>query len=389
MPFGGMTATIQRSPMRVLHTRVVTGVGGGPEKTILNSPRCLRGTGYEEHACYFHPPGDPGFEILRSRAAAAECPLVGIEDSAPWRPKPLRDVARLCRSLDARMWHGHDYKSNLFGLLLYPFFRFFLVTTVHGWVRHTARTPLYYAIDRRTLRHYHLVVAVSSDLEAACRDAGVPASRLLLIENGVDTDTFTPSADRGNRARARLVIGCVGRLSPEKGFDVAIEALARLVAMGHDVELRIAGEGKEAERLRGLVRAARVEDRVRLLGYCSDVRAFLDDLDVFCLSSLREGLPNVILEAMAMRLPIVATSAGGMGAFARNGGDMLLVPPGSAEALANALARALTDRPLRDAISDAARRRAEAELSFRRRMDLMREAYDRLVAGPRDHALPR
>ncbi len=348
--------------LRVLHTRVVTGVGGGPEKTILNSPRYFRGSAYEEHACYYRPPNDPGFAEIQRRAAEAGCPLTGIDDSAPWNPAPLRATARLCRELGIRMWHGHDYKSNLFGLLLQPFFRFFLVTTVHGWVKHTARTPLYYAIDRRTLRYYHLVVAVSTDLVDACRDAGVPASRLLLIENGIDTEVFKPSA--GRSARTRRAIGCVGRLSPEKGFDVAIAAFARLVRAGHDIELKIAGEGSDAERLKAIAAAEGVAERVALLGYCNDVRGFLDSIDVFCLSSLREGLPNVVLEAMAMRLPIVATTAGGMAAFGRDGTDMLLVAP-------------------------AARARAEADLSFRRRMALMKDAYDRLIADGPGHALPR
>lgn len=375
--------------LRVLHTRVVTGVGGGPEKTILNSPRFLRGTGYEEYACYYRSPGDPGFADIERRAAEAECPLIGIDDTAPWNPAPLIATARVCRSLGVHMWHGHDYKSNLFGLLLYPFFRFFLVTTVHGWVKHTSRTPLYYAIDRRSLRHYHLVIAVSSDLIDACREAGVPAARLLLIENGVDTDAFKPSVERNAHLRSRRVIGCVGRLSPEKGFDVAIAALARVVREGHDVELRIAGEGSEADRLKAIAASENIADRVRLIGYCGDIRGFLNDIDIFCLSSLREGLPNVVLEAMAMRRPIVATTAGGMGAFGRDGIDMLLVTPGSAEALANALTRALTDPTFADALASAARARAEADLSFRRRMSLMKNAYDRLVGGGPMHALSR
>jgi glycosyltransferase involved in cell wall biosynthesis len=362
----------------VLHTRVVTGVGGGPEKTILNSPRYLRGTRYEEHACYYHPPGDPGFAVISRRAAEAGCPLIGIADPSPLSLRPLIGSFRACRRLGIRIWHGHDYKSNLLGLLLRPLLGFRLVTTVHGWVKHTQRTPLYYAIDRWSLRRYELVVAVSPDLEAACLEAGVPRARLLRIDNGVDTDVFAPAA-RPERGGGRLVIGGAGRLSPEKGFDVAIAAAAALVARGHDVELRIAGEGEEHARLAAQAAAAGIADRVRLAGYCADIRAFLAGLDVFCLSSLREGLPNVVLEAMAMQLPIVATTAGGMGAFGRDGVDMLLVPPGSRDALAGGLARAIADPALAAAIASAARARAVAELSFRRRMALMKDAYDRLL----------
>jgi glycosyltransferase involved in cell wall biosynthesis len=367
-------------PIKVLHTRVVTGTGGGPEKTILNSPRFLRGTRYEEIACYFHPPGDPGFAILQERAAQRDCPLVGIPDAHPLSLATLRGVAQVCREHRVGIWHGHDYKSNLFGLLLRRRLGLRLVTTVHGWVKHTRRTPLYYWIDRLSLRAYELVIAVSADLEAACLEAGVPRERVLLIENGIDVDEFRPTerACRGS-IPAPFVIAASGRLSAEKGFDHAIKAVARLIAKGHKVELRIAGEGEEKPRLTALALELGIAGCVRLLGYCRDMRGLLDSADAFCLSSLREGLPNVVLEAMAMGLPIVATRAGGMGSFGRHEQDMLLVPAGDTEALIAGLERLLVDAHLRGELGAAARQRAESELSFARRMDLMRAAYDQLL----------
>ena len=105
----------------VLHTRIVTGTGGGPEKTIFNSPRYMRGTGYRELACYLRPPDDPGFEVLRQRAAAKDCPLIEVDDASAFSLDSLRRLAAICREHDVRIWHGHDYKTNLFGVLLKPF----------------------------------------------------------------------------------------------------------------------------------------------------------------------------------------------------------------------------------------------------------------------------
>ncbi len=139
----------------ILHVRIATGAGGGPEKTIVNSPRYLAERGYRSIVAYLHPPHDPGFEVIRARAQEADAPLVDFAESLPIDPRCLAKLRALCKREGVTVWHAHDYKSNLYGWLLRPFCGYELVTTVHGWVKHTARTPLYYAIDRWLLGRYH------------------------------------------------------------------------------------------------------------------------------------------------------------------------------------------------------------------------------------------
>src|SRR5262245_36985110 len=127
----------------VLDARVVTGTGGGPDKTILNSPRFLAPLGYRMLCAYLHPPGDPGFDVLRKRADQLRAPLVEIADRGLFDARVVVELLRLCRRERVAIYHGHDYKSNLLGLVLNRFLPMRLVTTVHGWVVHTARTPLY------------------------------------------------------------------------------------------------------------------------------------------------------------------------------------------------------------------------------------------------------
>ena len=102
----------------VLHTRGVTSTGGGPEKTILGSPRHLVPHGYDALCAYMHPPGDAGFEGIRAKADAANAPLVGLEDRGPLDFKLMRKLLDLCRSRRVSIWHGHDYKANTLGFLL-------------------------------------------------------------------------------------------------------------------------------------------------------------------------------------------------------------------------------------------------------------------------------
>ncbi len=373
-----------RGPITVLHTRIVSGTGGGPDKTIVNSPRHLIGTRYRAVAAFLHAPGDPGIGELERRARQAECPFLAIPDAHPVDLRTLARMAELCRELDVKIWHGHDYKSNLFGVLLERLCDLKLATTVHGWVKLTHKTPLYFAIDRFALRRYHDVMAVSQDLFDACLDAGVPQGRLSLIENGIDTHAFRrrgPARDSARRSssRDRVVIGAVGRLSEEKGFHWLIEAAERALERGVALELWIAGEGDQKERLAAQIAASPHARHFRLLGFEREPVELYEALDLFALSSLREGLPNVVLEAMAMEVPVLATRCGGMEAFARDTEDALLVEAGSAEALANGIVRLAQDAALRTRLAATARARVERECSFAHRIAREVERYDRLL----------
>jgi glycosyltransferase involved in cell wall biosynthesis len=371
----------------ILDTRVVTGTGGGPDKTILNSPRFLVERGYRMVCAYMHPPGDPGFEEIRRKAEAWGAPLLSVPDRGPWDLGVARRLLEVCRRERVAVWHGHDYKSNLLGLLLRPFWPMRLVTTVHGWVRHTRRTPLYYGIDRLCLPRFERVICVSEDLQRRSLACGVPSSRCLLIENGIDVAQFTRRRAPAE-ARARLglepgrpLIGAVGRLSPEKGFDLLIRALGRLRESGRDAGLVIAGEGDDRPRLETLIAELGLGDRVRLAGFVAETTALYEAMDVYALSSLREGLPNVLLEAMAMEVPVVATRIAGVPKLIHGRENGLLIEPGDVEGLAESLGRLLDDAHLRTSLAAAGRRTIEGRYSFGSRMDAIGQLYDTLLRG--------
>lgn len=369
----------------VLETRVVCGSGGGPDKTILNSPRHLWSAGYRTVCAYMHPPGDPGFIALKKKADHWQAPLESVHDRGPWDWRVATRLLAICRRERVAIWHGHDYKSNALGLLLRRFWPMRLVTTVHGWVKHTRRTPLYYRIDEMSLPRYDSVICVSDDLRDRCLAIGVPPERCVLIENAIDTDEFARRTDIAEAKRRlgvppdRLLISAVGRLSPEKGFDLLIRAAARLFESGLDGQVLIAGDGDAGAALQSLAAELGVADRVRLLGYVSDPRPLYEAADVFVLSSLREGLPNVVLEAMALGVPVVATRIAGVPRLVRDGETGVLVEPGSADALAAGISRVLGDPNGRAALAAAGRRMVVEDYSFSTRMQKVRAVYDELL----------
>jgi glycosyltransferase involved in cell wall biosynthesis len=369
----------------VLDARVVTGAGGGPEKTILHSPRYLAAAGYRMVCAYLRSPNDPGFATLRQRARESDAPLVEIDDRGPLDWRVLGALLDVCRRERVAIWHGHEYKSNLLGLLLRPLWPMRLVTTVHGWVQQTQRTPLYYAIDRLCLPRYERVICVSTDLHDECLKRGVRPERCLLIENGVDTATFSRRRDRAEAKRPfgvpaeRFLIGAAGRLSAEKGFDVLIRAVAGLLREGADVQLLLAGDGDQKTALQALIAELGCAERVQLLGHCADMRALFEALDVFALSSRREGLPNVVLEALAMEVPVVATRIAGVPRLIRHEENGLLVEPEACEALQQALARLASDAGLRARLAQAGRQTVESSWSFAARMQKIAALYDMLL----------
>lgn len=371
----------------ILETRVVRGSGGGPDKTIFNSPRYLWSAGYRTVCAYMHPPNDPGFEQLRRKAREANAPLVSIHDRGAWDWRVVTQYLAICRRERVSIWHGHDYKSNVLGLLVRQFWPMHLVTTVHGWVKHTRRTPLYYRIDRLCLPRYESVICVSDDLRERALECGVPQDRCLLIENGIDTVEFSrqasiAAAKQREGLQDRFTIGAVGRLSAEKGFDLLIRAAHELILRGLDIQVIIAGDGEAESELMHLIHELQLQDRVRLLGYRSDVRGLYEAMDLFVLSSLREGLPNVVLEAMAMEAPVLATRVAGIPRLVQDGDNGMLIDSGSVEQLAESIGKLFKDATLRARLAAGGRQTVVNHFNFATRMTKIQAIYDRLLSRP-------
>ncbi len=368
----------------ILETRVVTGTGGGPDKTILNTPRFLEPYGYRTLCAFFHPPDDPGFETLRQRARDAQAPLIGLPDRGAADLKLVRRLVQLCREENVSVWHGHDYKSNALGLLVRRFHPMRLITTVHGWVLHSLKTRLYFHIDRWCLRHYEHVLCVSTDLQQECLSAGVPAERCSLLENAIDLPHYERRRSRDEAKRAlglptnRPLIAAVGRLSPEKNFPLLIRSARRLIRDGRPVSLAIAGDGSLREELESLISALGLQECVRLLGFQSDPRVVYEAADAVALSSDREGLPNVLLEAMAMRIPVVSTRVAGVPRLIEHEKNGLLVACGDEAGLARAIGRLLGDHELQQTLGANGRTTIESRYSFDVRMKSVAALYDSL-----------
>jgi glycosyltransferase involved in cell wall biosynthesis len=292
----------------------------------------------------------------------------------------------LCRRERVSIWHGHEYKSNVLGWLVSQRWPMSLVSTAHGWVQQTRRTPLYYALDRAVLRRYDRVICVSGDILERCVSHGVKASRCELLPNAVDSAVYArrrSSRDAKEQLQLspeRLLIGAVGRLSSEKRLDLIIRAVDEIIRSGSPVDLVIAGSGGELERLQALIAELGHEDRIRVLGHQADMVPLYDAMDVVVSASEREGLPNVLLEAMAMGIPVVATAIAGVPDLIDDGRNGLLVEPGDLAGLRDTLRQLIVSPELRARLSSAARSNVVNDHDLAVRIRRVAEIYDEVLS---------
>ncbi len=207
----------------------------------------------------------------------------------------------------------------------------------------------------------------------------VPAERITVIHNGVDADYFSPAA--APDPALRQVILCIARLVPEKDHETLIAAFARLAARHPDAELWLVGDGPKRRALQRLVEGRLPPGRVTFVPGQIDPLPLFRQSRVLALSSVQEGLPNVVLEAMAAGLPVVATAVGGLSEVVQPGVTGWLVPPREPAALAEALSRLLADEAERRAFGRAGRARVVERFSMAAMVQRHEEVFLRLLKG--------
>jgi glycosyltransferase involved in cell wall biosynthesis len=329
---------------------ISTGGFYGAERVMVELAAYLRDEGHDCRLAVLH---SPGAEKLAGEAARRGLPATIIPCRGMFDRRSVRRLHDFLREHGCHIAHSHGYKSDLWlRLAAPPATR--RVATAHAWYRDTAKLRFYEWLDKRCLRAFAHVVGVSPALLERLRAAGVAQSS--MIANGLDLPAPTSSDAREKLRREfglapdEKLLARVGRLDAVKGNRLLLEALAQILP-GRAARLLFVGEGEEEAALRQQARDAGLAAQVIFAGYRDDVTDLLRAADLFVSPSLSEGLPLVLLEAMAAEAPVVATNVGAVGSVVRPGVNGWLVPPNDAPALAAALAAAL-DAP------DTARRLA-------------------------------
>lgn len=216
------------------------------------------------------------------------------------------------------------------------------------------------------------------------KDNGLAPGRVESVPTGIDTRRFVPGDRAAARARVGLpsgqvLVGIVATLRSWKGHRFLIDACAALPA---DTGLVIVGDGPQREALEALIESHGMQDRVRMAGNQVDVVPWLQALDVFALPSYaNEGVPQALIQAMMVGLPVVTTSAGSIGELALDGKTALVVPGQDTQALHDALIRVIADPALRAGLGSAAREHCVQRYSLEKMLDRMESVFSEVTVG--------
>jgi glycosyltransferase involved in cell wall biosynthesis len=363
---------------------------GGAQRHLVEVLRRLDRRRFAPALCCLATDRGDAFDLL-DEVRALDVPIVdaGLRNVANGliRPHTLAQVVRVAgeaRRRRVQVVHSYLHDANWFGTLAgrlagVPA----VIVSKRSMDVYARRRDL--SVCRVSNRLAHRVTAVAEAVrEHVHRVEGCPREKITVIPNGVDADQFTATpaaADelRGLAGDGRLV-GTITRLVWKRGHEQLLQAAGLIATREPGARLLVVGDGPLRPKLEAQARDIGLNGAVRFLGAVPRAARLLPHLDVFVLSSVWEGMSNGLLEAMAAGRPVVATRVGGNPEVVVDGQTGLLVPPGDAEAMADAVLRLLRDAALAQRMGQAARRRVEAEFTLPRMVRRMEDLYDELLA---------
>jgi glycosyltransferase involved in cell wall biosynthesis len=330
---------------------------------------------------------------IAEKARAKGLTFYEIEERRKFDLRVLSALKEIIVKHDINLIHAHDYKTDLFAYLLRLWLRrrLTLLSTAHAWVMVGAKGELYRRLDLLLMRRFDHLIAVSHATKNEMVEAGVSPELISVIHNAIDTAAWRPFPESQafrNELGISLsapVVGYVGRIMPEKDLDTWVRAAARVGQQYPDAQFVLIGEGKDDQTLQQLTDLAStlgLTGRVHFPGYRENLLPVYASFDVFFLSSRREGLPNSILEAMALGIPVVTTDVAGAKELVVDKKTGYVFPQGDVENLASAITSLLSNTFLKQQMGRAGRERVENEFSFSVRLRRIEDLYARVLKRP-------
>jgi glycosyltransferase involved in cell wall biosynthesis len=353
----------EHKPVRICH--IISGdLWGGAEAVVYHLNRGLKKLGAQTSVITFNK---GKLEVLL-RNSGLDVSVVDEKTYSLFRL--VKEVRRRVVGMGATVMHSHGYKENMVAFAvsrLVPSVR--LVATQHGWPEVYGRKFdlkyrfLNYVNLFITARFFHHFVCVSEDMrEIFIRRYGKAGEKAEVIRNGMDVYIDINEKKRGKN----FAIGSCGRFVPVKDYPLLVAVAAYIRERNRNVLFRIAGDGPELSKVRALVRAHNLEASFSCVGAVDDMEGFYQGLDVYINTSIHEGIPMSILEAMLHSLPVVAPRVGGLDELITNGVEGSLIDERDPSRYGDQCLRLMKDPGLYDLMSRAALTRVKTFFSAER-----------------------
>lgn len=321
-------------------------------------------------------------------------PIHSVRERFRFDPRVIERLRRVVEEVDPHVVQSHHSKSHFLVLASGIWRTRRWVAFHHGHTDSLLRLRLYQGLDRWSLRTPAQIVAVSHAGARQLIGFGIRPDKIAVIHNAVEVAEFceaTASHRQAKKARLGLPPDCrvvlaIGRFSKEKAFPDLVAAVSQVRNLLPHLRLRliIVGEGPERQIIEQAVRSSRMEDITTLPGHTREVSPYYEIADVMAIPSLSENSPNVLLEAMAAGVPVVATAVGGIPEIVDDHKHALLSPPRDPRAMAQAIALVLSDPAASREMAQAARNLVAANYSIEQRARALLGIYQKVCSksGP-------
>ncbi len=365
---------------------------GGPERQMLELARAFREKTPDVEFLFLSFAENGNARPFLEEAEKAGFRTTMLQNDMPHLLAAAKELTRILQENDVDLVLLHGHKARMVCWLSRGKNRIPVIGVSRGWTSENWKIALYNRLDQWLLRRMNHVVCVSQGQANKVLESGVPKERVSVIRNAIRTERFdrTPDPDDHGKLEAmfpkppQYLIADAGRFSPEKGFDILLSALARLRRENLSVGLVLFGDGFLRESLERQAEALGISDSVVFPGFTKELDRWMPHFDLFVQSSLSEGLPNVLLEAMGARTAVVATTVGGTAEVVQHGVTGLLVPSNRPKRLAAAVRELLEDEPRRHKMGEAGRRRVEEHFTFEAQVKDYRELFSRFISKTKE-----
>jgi glycosyltransferase involved in cell wall biosynthesis len=375
--------------MKVLHL-IDSGGFYGAENVVLNLMCCQKENNFKTTLGSIGTRSD-GKKTIELKAAEIGLPVEIFRMANGPNVSGAIRIYKYAHKNNVDIVHCHGYKANIFsGMLPFKYRKIPHISTLHGWTSTKIFTKMWFYewIDAVMLKRADRVVAVSQAMRDNLRFKYLNISP-ALIHNGIiskEVDNICGLDYRlfDNLDKIKLKLVSVGRLSKEKGFDTLLMAVRNIkIKWNENVRVFIIGEGPEKDNLIRLSRKCGISDNVIFTGYIDNASKILKNFDIFVMSSLTEGMPITLLEAMRAGMPIVASAVGGIPEALEGGKCGILVPPGNELDLAKRIVELYENSSLKEELSIKSKIRFKEEFTVEKMEEMYRSVYLDVVNNDR------
>ncbi|MDD5259286.1 MAG: glycosyltransferase family 4 protein [bacterium] len=365
--------------MKILQLISTTGFYGA-EKVVINLAKGLQASG---HNIVIGTLLDEkrSDRILTKEAQESGIKIIEIPCEGKYDKRTIPFINKYIQQEQFDIVHSHGYKANFYaGVSRLPA-ACKRVATCHNWLGQSPKMLFYRWLDKKVLKKFDAIIAVSEIIRREIEKAGISLGKVNKIYNGIIIEDYSQKQGAADHIRKEFnlsatdkVIGCIGRLSPEKGQRSLIKALVGSKNEPSKIKALIIGDGPLLGQLSNLAHKLNVYGQVVFTGVRQDIPDILAAIDIFVLPSLTEGLPMALLEAMAAKKPVIATAVGEVPQVIDHEVSGFLIQPNDHEGLKKMIRYILNNKEKAQQVAE----KGFGELQARFSMQQMVESYSNL-----------